>query len=426
MEELIVLVNFNTYLGGGETLFVRFSKYLERKGYNYISVCLYDSYIYEALNKNEIPSHKIKALSIDPNLYYLDKNTRENNLLLLKLEMIQVQPVRLVSFCLRDLYICMCLSKFYDKCSISHLVLHIEDDLYLSQNVIDKLLYKVFNKRVFNNEYNKKNNRSILSLINSKSGIISMATIINIVWKNNFNIEIPDSHTIPLPSFSVVKNTDSKRINTKKIIWIGRIVDFKIPSLCAMIDYVSNHKDYTLTIVGDGNLAKIKKYIKSNSLDSSRLFFVGEISYENLDEIIRNHSIGYAMGTSLVELAKYGIPVIIALANYKHTLFKRRICGGLFFDQLKGCDGSELQIVSENTITTTIDNTIKLIEDDYLLAANSCYLFAKNNFSMEQNFDAYYKIISQTKMLSTQEKQIDIPYSSKFRRYLFYKQNQGK
>jgi hypothetical protein len=423
MEDLIVLINFNSYLGGGETLFVRFSAYLEQNGYNFLSICLKDSYIYQDLQRYKIPQNKIKAIFANPDYYYLDKNDRKRFLDILKEEIGQSHKitVRFVSFCLRDLYTVFALSCFYEKCSITHLILHIEDDLYVCQTLLDKLLLKLFNKRYFGNINNKRFNQTLLLLLNKKQGLISMADVINRVWKAKSQIEIPDIRTIPLPSFTYLEEAKTKRSNNKKIIWIGRLVDFKIPSLCAMIEFVDKHDDYYLSIVGAGDKQKIKKYARRHNLDLSRVTFVGEILYQDLGQIIDSHSIGYAMGTSLVELSQYRIPVIIALASFNHNFFDKRICGGLFYNQRKGCDGSELQITPIKQIDLTIDDAIKKIENDYQNIADACYNFARDGFSLDRNFSDYILAITQTKLLDDKDQYIDLPSASTFRRYIYRK-----
>lgn len=421
MEEIIVLINFNEYQGGGETLLVRYSEYLQKNNIKFLSLCDKKSFIYTELKKRNIDDLNIGVTDIDYNYFYLNELERVNFINCLKEKIGKQSCVRLVTFCLRDLYTAFKLSNQFENCSISHLILHIQDDLYLGQTLLDKFKYKIFQVRQFSGKINIDLNRKLLKKVNEKTGLICMAEIINNFWHQSFQIVVPNSHVVPLPSFVALKDVNYKTRNEKKIIWIGRFVDFKIPSIVSMIEFVSNNKDYSLTIVGDGNKKKILEYVKKNSLDVSRVNFIGEVPYHNLGAVIKNHSIGYGMGTSLIELAQYKLPVLIALASYTHEFFNRSICGGLFYNKAKGCDGSDLMLISPNDVKTTIKIAIEEIESDYLKTAEACYDFAKENYSENTNFKLYTDIIMNTKVLSKEDKQIKIPYSSSVRRFLFNK-----
>lgn len=419
MEEVIVLVNFNAYLGGGETLLVRYSSYLQERNIPFIVFCLKDSYIHQDLIKRKIDFDKIKTFTFLPDFYYMVSSSRENLLNELENNLKNIQTVRFLTFCFRDVYSIFALTNRLQKCSITHLILHIEDDKYVGQTLKDKFVLKFFKKREFNNNKIIRFNHELMTLLNFKSSLISMATVISKYWNKEFGIIIPLHYTVPLPSFNeqVIKPTC---FNKNKILWIGRIVDFKIPSIIQMIEFVNKSNQYTFTIVGNGDIEVLTDYMKSNNIDDSKIKLVGQVEYNQLSKIIEEHSIGYAMGTSLVELAQFKKPVIVALANYKHTSLKKMICGGLFYDKDLGCDGSELMITKEEDIKWTIPIVIREIESSYDVVANKCYNFAKENYSEKENFEKYTNIIKRSELLTTEDKNIQIPSSSFLRRSLFY------
>jgi glycosyltransferase involved in cell wall biosynthesis len=418
MEKTLVLINFNDYLGGGETLLVRFAQYLCKKGKSFIVLCSAESYIKKDLNNSGIGESYVKAIFNNTNYYYLTPQERNSLDKILLREIGNKPNVCLVTFCMRDLYISYSLSGQLENCTLSHLVLHVQDDLFLGQTILDKLLYKSLRIRRFGKDRNMNFNRALLGVVNRSKGLISMAEIINVLWERNFGISIPYNNIVPLPSFSEENESLSYKVNTKRIIWIGRIVDFKIPAIIAMITFVSHHGEYSLTIVGDGDKRRIQRYMNKNSLDSCRVRFVGEIPYDQLDEVINRHSIGYAMGTSLIELAKCKIPVIVALASYDHKLFERQICGGIFYNKSKGCDGSDLVLVSPDDINTLISDSINKIELDYRSISQACYEFAKDGYSLDRNFEQYVEIMNRAQLLSSDEVKWSIPHSSILRRFI--------
>ena len=416
-KEVIVLVNFNKYLGGGETLLVRFSSFLENRGINFLAFNSEGSYIQKDLKKREISDDKNISLNLNPNFIYLSDSERKDILNNLLKKFDKNITYRFVTFTLRDLHLIFYLSKRIN-CSITHLILHPEDDLYVGQTLLDKFVYKIFKKREFNNQKNINFNHKLIRILNEKNGLISMTEIISNLWKDRIGVEINENYIVPLPSFEKVNISNQSKKQLKKIIWIGRIVDFKIPSLIQMIDYV-NSSDYQLTIVGNGELKSIEKFLKNKNIDRNKLNFIGQVDYSKLPEIVNSHSIGYAMGTSLIELAKFKIPVIVALASFDHKNFKSQICGGLFFDKYKGCDGTDLLYIKQSDVKTTISDTIKLIEENYDFIANSCYKYAEENFSEKENFEQYLNIIKNTKLLTLEDKNITISQTSKIRKIAF-------
>lgn len=354
MGNSIVLINFNEYQGGGETLLIRFAEYMRKKNINYYIVCSTNSFIHKELIDRDFSRSTYYTTEKNYNTVYLNKKDRDFLICDLATKITNEAKVCLVSFCLRDLYTSFLLSRKVLNASVSHLVLHIQDDLFLGQTLFDKLFYLFFGTRKFSNHKNIKLNRAVLKIINSNKGLISMAEIINDYWYKQFQLLIPNQNIIPLPSFKKIPEIEYQKLNNKKIIWIGRIVDFKIPAIIAMIEFVSKNEEYSLTIVGDGSRKKITDYLNSKSLNVSRIKFEGEVPYKDLGEIIKGHSIGYAMGTSLIELAMYKIPVIIALASYDHMLLSNSICGGIFYDKPLGCDGSDLIFVDQKKINFNI------------------------------------------------------------------------
>lgn len=125
------------------------------------------------------------------------------------------------------------------------------------------------------------------------------------------------------------------------------------------------------------------------------------------------------MGTSLVELAQMGLPVIVALASYDHKHFARPICGGLFYDQQPGCDGSELMLNGRVSDYPEIADVVHEIEADYDTAARRCYHFAQNGFSLDNNFQKYLKRIRNTVPFGREAEQIEIPPVPLFRRAVY-------
>lgn len=416
---MIVLLNGNSYLGGGETLLTRFAEYLAINEVEFAVICTKGSFIEKKLFEEFHIREYIGTISEDINYYYSSDKMRELLIDEIVSKIPEADKVNMVTFCMRDLYTAFALAKRYERISVTHLILHVQDDLYLGQTLLDKAIYYLTKKRFFNNRRMIDFNRKLLSILNKNGGLICMAEVISKYWNNTFEIIIKEKNIIPLPSFIVEECNEITTKNRKSIIWIGRIIDFKIPSLIAMIEFIADNIDYTFTIIGDGDIKKIQKAIIKNKIKPGRINILGEVYYNDLSRIVKNHSIGYAMGTSLIELAKHKIPVIVALASFNHTEFKSQICGGLFYNKPKGCDGSDLILTEEKYVTDLIIDSVREIEKDYFGIANACFNYAKDNFSTKENFENYCTIIQESKNLNKNDRSILVPKSPLLRKYLF-------
>lgn len=417
---MIALFNFNSYLGGGETLFVRMANFLEKQGENYILFLKKGSYIEGDLLRIGIPDSRLHAVEREIDYYYLKKEDRELLLDEIEVAIPRGEDCYLVSFCTRDLYTVCELNNRNSRYRISHLILHNQDNLYVCQTILDKFISKYMNNRQFSSKQMIDFNAQLFTEVSKKYALIPQNDIQVKLWGERFGIPLDYEKVVPLPTYDfnmTEEPTISDRSKEKKIIWIGRFVDFKLPALCAMIRFVSTHPDYYLTIVGKGDDKSINNYVHRHGLDTSRMTFVGEVQYSELGGIIKNHSIGYAMGTSIVEIGKYGIPVIMALGNPSFQFFDKDVCGGLYDNVGKGNVGDNLYLNDNEALQPTIEDTISTIEKDYVKSTEKCYAYIKRSFDLNTNIDSYIRIIRGCEI----HHQIDcrIPQSSGIRRLLY-------
>jgi hypothetical protein len=141
------------------------------------------------------------------------------------------------------------------------------------------------------------------------------------------------------------------------------------------------------------------------------------VPYNEIGSVIKEHSIGYACGTSIVEIGQYGLPVITALASSSHKLFKRSICGGIYNNKYKGNEGNNLFIGETEDEQPTIEETMAIIEEDFGKAALISYKAMKEDFDMIPNIKKYHSIINGSKRIDAER--INIPKCSKVRRAIF-------
>lgn len=414
---MLVLVNLNNYLGGGETLFVRMATYLDSHGISYKLFYPSKSYIADDLKKNKIGKEHLCPYSGDPNYYYLNENEKCSLLSFFENNLKGLNNVRLVSFCFRDLYTLADLGKKMDEITISHLILHDEDNLYLGQSLFDKFVYKFLHKKRHSNREVIQLNNYIFKVLNDCGALIGEKETTKIVMAK-YGIQIEDNKIVPPPMCDFEPEPPYIKAG-KKIIWIGRFVDFKLPAIVAMLRFVSTHKDYSLSLIGDGDIAYINKIVENERLELSNVNFLGAQPYNKIGEIIRKHSIGYACGTSIAEIGQYGLPVVTALFSPSHSLYKRNICGGIYNNKYKGNEGNNLLIGETEDQQPLIEDTLNQIELDFSNAVRQSYQSLRSDFDFSTNMNGYLSIINNSKRIEFNS--IQLPQCSALRRFLYYK-----
>ena len=95
-------------------------------------------------------------------------------------------------------------------------------------------------------------------------------------------------------------------------LWIGRIESFKTPILKRLIQDLplASETSVSLKIVGNGeDKEKLERYTRT--LPSGlEILFLGELEGPELTKEIICSDLGFCMGTSSLDVAKYGIPVV--------------------------------------------------------------------------------------------------------------------
>lgn len=412
---MLVLVNFNSYLGGGETLMVRMASYIKRCKRSYCMFCTENSYIYDDLCKNNI-SNIITIENDKVDFYYKKKEERTSILTEIIEKLPQTNEYSFVTFCMRDLYMVSQLAKKINNAKVCHLVLHYQDNLYVCQSLFDKIYKKLFHKERYSRVNQIKFNKSLFNMLCKSNAIIPMSDLMVSFWNKQFGINLKTENVVALPTYDFPEEKPAIPDNNHKILFIGRIVDFKIPGLCVMLNFINRHKEYSLTVVGNGDKHLIDDYIVKNQIDTSRIEFIGQVDYSQLGEIITKHSIGYAMGTSLIEICRYGLPSVMALSAPDHQLFKRDICGGLYANCVRGNVGDNLFAGESQEDQPLLENVMQELEKNYVGSAEACYNYIKRDYDFTSNIKKYLDIIDNAQI--TDFSRVEVPLSGKLRAYL--------
>jgi hypothetical protein len=171
---------------------------------------------------------------------------------------------------------------------------------------------------------------------------------------------------IPIPISKSENITINKSINTDKvvnIVCISRFVEFKIGSILAIVKIARKNKKYHLDIIGYGWWKFVlDMYIFIFNMKNINIYT--NIKPDDLGLIIKKSEIGYAQGTSILEISKYGLPVIIAPYSKLKDIFVSGFrCMGVFGQK----DDLNFGDTTSNTEFDlySIESCINNIVDDY-------------------------------------------------------------
>ena len=206
---------------------------------------------------------------------------------------------------------------------------------------------------------------------------------------------LDSSMIIPLPVIESDLNYRPIHESTKlfRIVWLGRIVDFKIPAILSMIDFVSNNAGYQYDIIGYGYEDVVNDYISFKNIPAGRVNLIGKVPHDQLDSQLSSYHVGYGMGTSVIEMVGRGLPTIVALAKPNFKQFKQPICAGFVHEQKYGNVGDDLYVNSENDcplIADTLTRAQKTPKEIYDLD----FLSINKVFNLEDNISKYFEVMN--------------------------------
>ena len=109
--------------------------------------------------------------------------------------------------------------------------------------------------------------------------------------------------------------------NTCSILFIGRLVDFKVKPLILFIKELAScgvFNNYLINVVGTGpSITQLKKL---PTFANIKINFYGNLYGDELSALIAKASVAFAMGTSSLDLAGRGLPVILSPFGTNRTL----------------------------------------------------------------------------------------------------------
>ena len=233
--------------------------------------------------------------------------------------------------------------------------------------------------------YQRINMREFIKLSSEKKGIYSVDGECDNVLSNFYGV----SHNNIIPVF-VNNNHNNNLIKVPvksekiKVLWIGRIdIDFKIHILKKiLIDLNDIGIEYNIefNIVGSGPGIKGLDLFCEN-IKNITIKKYGTVNEKNLIDIIKENHIGFAMGTSALEMAINKLPTILLDFSYNEIKYKYKyklVKDGYDFIVGKCIDDFSDE---EKKRGYTLNEMFELILSQYENISFDCYNYVVNNHS---------------------------------------------
>jgi len=270
-------------------------------------------------------------------------------------------------------------------------------------NLTGKVLIR--NKFNFMLPRQKKNFRESISSL-CESGVIRIMDYNNYyTLKKVFGLELHNIDYLPVPIDDDFIRPE-KNINYHKVggemlsfMWLSRIDHDKKHTLMTIInelDEANKTVPCKLIVVGDGNaLDEVQNFATAKAL---KIDFVGRCFGDALNTLIDERvDVGVGMGTSGLEIAKRGKPVIMKMVMPK-TLPFGQVKDYIFLHQEYGFSlGSpDFYFKGQSDFMTKI----KELQSDYQQLAQADYLYTKQNHSIESTGRLLIDVMKQRGMSS--------------------------
>lgn len=348
---MIVLFNLNRYVGGGEILTLRVAQYLHDHHIPYVLFTFKENcYLADQAKTRNL---NLLPWAVDEDsVAYMNEQERAKLVDKVKQLFIHDEILFPFTFCLRDLYNSLYIFTRFskEKIRISTGIYHPEDVYYLSSLSWSKKSIIDFNRNVLNGFAEK--NAVLFPNMNALTTSLGNHTKFN-----------PKFIPLPIPMPEQIPNRVLDKNRPIRIVCISRFVEFKIAAVLAIVRFVRKNKGYELSLIGYGIYRFILTfYIKINGMKNVKIY--SGIGTDQLDKLIDQADIGYAQGTSILEIAKRGMPVVIApYSNIPDIFNPNFLCMGVFgernnfnFGDYRSNGGPE---------SVRIDETIKHVVADY-------------------------------------------------------------
>jgi len=257
------------------------------------------------------------------------------------------------------------------------------------------------NKNIFSKYYTKK----FLRLLDNKKALATMElSHVNVIKNFSADFEKINYTIVPVPIFINRNSIRNKRIFEDRfsIAYIGRDEIWKIQPFAKLVEdllTIDNNAPIFIHLYSNNS----KSYM--NFLNQKKIDFKEKISiicHEGYDSFqLSNHMLEhvdvlFAMGTSILEGTKNGIPTVILDPSYDSMPndYKYR----WLFEEEGYSLGLPLWLIP-NRKGNTLNDVFYDVENKYTELADKCYNYTETNHSIESVMKKLLEAVSKTDLL---------------------------
>lgn len=244
--------------------------------------------------------------------------------------------------------------------------------------------------------------RNILEDIIKKSGIVAMDGACDDILFKKYNIRYSDFLPIYINNSNFNTISSEMIVNKINMVWLGRLdLDFKIHILMKVLSDIERindifAQDFVFDIIGDGPGLNVLKYYVAEKI-SFKVNFVGTKSNKELNDTLEEYHIGFAMGTSALELSSKKIPTILLDFSYNEIQdYKYR----WLFESENYNLGRDISFLSINEINEmhTLDKVFTDLSTQLRKLSEKCYSYTLKNHSSTRTISKLMNNLSDTKL----------------------------
>ena len=234
----------------------------------------------------------------------------------------------------------------------------------------------------FFEECSSKQREYIKNTLNMSDKVI----VLSEEWKDYFKKIIDESKIIVIYNAIILPNDFDKDVNTKKILFLGRLGKRKgiYDLLDVMSEIVKNDANVKLYIGGDGEVEQVKNVIVSDGLQNN-VKYVGWISGKQKEELLKNCSI------YILPSYNEGMPMsVLEAMAYKNVTISTNV-GGIPKVICNEQNGIIINPGDKKTLNNYI-NKILIDEDFRKKLSLNARSTIEQKFNMEKNLEKILEI----------------------------------
>lgn len=162
--------------------------------------------------------------------------------------------------------------------------------------------------------------RRFARLLLAKRSLIFMDEPNVRVTRDALGVAVADPVMVPIPAVEAPARIPRGVGSPLRVLWIGRIVDFKSPILLRALRELNalagrSGRAIAVDILGGGDReAQLRR--ETAGLDALKIAWLGERSPRELDALLADADLLMAMGTSALEGARLGVPTLLLDFSY--------------------------------------------------------------------------------------------------------------